>query len=267
MKEAILVTGANGGIGTAIVQHFAKNSPLLVIATDKTEKVLEKFKDSANILPYIVDITSETSLNQLKESLDKQSIKIKIIINNAGVIAFFPLVEASQEQWKSIFEVNTFGAMNVIRTFLGDLITTKGRVVQISSESSKLMGPFQPYNASKLALDALTASIRCELQLKDIELVSIKPGAIATPLLLQMKQAELANPESVYKKEFANFATMLSKIKIKNIPPERLAALVFKAATCRSPKMVYKINNNPLITLMYYLGEGISSRLMAWQLR
>lgn len=267
MKNAILVTGAGGGIGTAIVKHFAAHSDLTVIATDKFDIGLEKFKHSNNILAYTVDITSSDSLDILKKNIETQGLQIQILINNAGVIAFFPLSEASTEELKSIFEVNTFGALNVIRTFLSHLIATKGRVIQISSESSKLMGPFQPYNASKLALDALTSSIRCELQLKDIELVSIKPGAIATPLLQAMSQAELPNPDSLYKKEFAAFALMLSKIKIKNIPPERLAALVFKAATCRSPRLVYKINNNPLITLMYYLGEGINSRLMTWQLR
>lgn len=267
MKKTILVTGAIGGIGTAIVNEFSALPDTIVIATDISAAILNAYANRENIIPHILDVTSTESLNTLKTFIENQGLQIHTLINNAGVIDFFPLSEASLEELNFIFGVNTFGPINTIRTFLEHLIANKGRIVQMSSESTKLMGPFQPYNASKKALDALTASMRSELQLKEVELVSIKSGAIATPLLNAIKSPQVKNKDSVYTKEFGAFGKMLSEIKLKTIQPEKLAKLVVKAGTIKNPKLVYMINATPFLTLMSFLGERIRSRLMTWQLQ
>ena len=72
-------------------------------------------------------------------------------MNNAGISDFFPITEKSKESLEKMFAINTFGAVNVVRTFLSHLIESKGRVINISSESVRLPAAFHPYACSRAA--------------------------------------------------------------------------------------------------------------------
>jgi len=100
----------------------------------------------------VMDVTDEESIFAVRTTLEDKGIHIWGMVNNAGVSDFFPISEKGKSALEKMFAINTFGAVNMVRIFLPHLIETKGRVVNISSESVRLPGAFHPYAATKSAL-------------------------------------------------------------------------------------------------------------------
>jgi len=267
MRPTTLITGAGGGIGRATVRALAQQSSEPIIATDLTLDHLQSLQDLPNVFTYPTDVNAPQSIQALKVFTQAQGLQVRTLINNAGIIDFFPLSEASEAQLQHIFGINTLGPIRLISAFLPDLIASRGRVIQITSESSKLMAPFQPYNASKKALDACSETMRGELQLKGIQLINIRAGAVKTALFDAMNDTQLQKENSVYKAEFEGVKKMLQAIEIKTTTPEKIAQLILRIQQTKNPKQTYRINNNMLIGLLQYLGEWLRTRLFTWQIK
>ena len=253
MTKAIIITGAAGGLGQAIVHSAFEAFPdMIIVASDISQKVHSTF-DNDRILPMIIDVTDEVSIMEIRKALEQKDIQIWGIVNNAGVSDFFPVSEKKKEVLEKIFAINTFGPVNMVRIFLPHLIVNKGRVVQISSESVRLPAAFHPYAASKIAQEALSVSLRNELALNDIMLSIIRPGAINTPFLDDLNTMKERIGESIYKDYLLNFATRAPQ-EIHNIcEPADVATVVTKALTKSKPKLYYRVNNNPKLRIAQML--------------
>jgi NAD(P)-dependent dehydrogenase (short-subunit alcohol dehydrogenase family) len=137
--------------------------------------------------------------------------------------------------------------------FLPQLRKTKGRVINISSESIRLPAAFHPYAASKIALEALSVSMRNELALEGVLLSIIRPGAINTPFLDNLNSMDERIGDSSFRSFLENFARKAPK-EIHNIcEPETVAAVVVKALTKKKPKRYYHVNNNPKLRMAQML--------------
>jgi NAD(P)-dependent dehydrogenase (short-subunit alcohol dehydrogenase family) len=242
--NAIIITGAAGGLGQAIVNACLSAFPdLLIIATDISHEIDSIFSDEC-VIGRVMDVTDEASIRALRMVLEEKDIIVWGIVNNAGVSDFFPVSEKKKKELEKIFAINTFGPVNMVRTFLPHLMETRGRVVQISSESVRFPGPFQPYSSAKIAMEALSVAMRNELALKQIKLSIIRPGAINTPLLDDLRNMKDSIGESVYQKYLLAFAEKAPKQMGKVCKPEEVAAVVVKALSQQKPKLYYTINNN-----------------------
>jgi NAD(P)-dependent dehydrogenase (short-subunit alcohol dehydrogenase family) len=250
MTRAIIITGAAGGLGQAIAKACKGAFPdYKIIATDISAAVVTAFGKEEGILPFEMDVTDEASIHVVRGALKKNGIQIWGVVNNAGVSDFFPVTEKPKEELERIFAINTFGPVNVVRTFLPQLIDSKGRVVNISSESIRLPAAFHPYAASKIALEALSVSMRNELALNNIFLSIIRPGAISTPFLDDLYSMKERIGDSRYASYLNNFASQAPKEIHSICEPEAVAAIVIKALTKKKPKRYYHVNNNPKLKL------------------
>jgi NAD(P)-dependent dehydrogenase (short-subunit alcohol dehydrogenase family) len=267
-KQAIIITGAAGGLGQAIVKAGMSAFPdKKIIATDISSEVLELFRAYDGVIPMELDVTSEKSIREVRNELEKHDIRIWGIVNNAGVSDFFPISEKEKKELERIFAINTFGPVNMVRAFLPHLMETKGRVVQISSESVRLPAAFHPYAASKIALEALSVSMRNELSLHGIRLSIIRPGAINTHFLDDLHNMKDRIGESIYKKPLLAFATQAPK-EIHNIcEPEDVAAVVVRALTKTRPKRYYRVNSNPKLRIAQLLPHKVRDYFMQRMLK
>ncbi|MBE9491652.1 MAG: SDR family NAD(P)-dependent oxidoreductase [Bacteroidetes bacterium] len=254
MKLNVLITGAGKGLGRAITNEFAKHGHY-VYASDRNYSFLKDFESRKNILPLTLDVSNPVSCHEAFEIINSKTGLLDVVINNAGVISFFPISECESEMLLSIFKVNVFGPLNVIQTFLPMLIKSKGRVINISSESYKIPGVFQPYSVSKLAMEAVHRSIRQELMLKGVKTILIRPGAINTGFLNALKNMELPENIPIYKNDFDIFRKMAPGYTGNKADPSLVARLVYKAGTTRHPKYTYHINNNHLLKIFALLPE------------
>ena len=250
-KTAILITGAIGGLGQALVQMSGNLKDIdCIVATDIAKEIEESYKNDPKIAVFPMDVSSENSIKKVREQLNELNISVKYLINCAGVSIFHPVSESTEELLDKTLKVNTYGPILTVSVFLDDLIKNKGRVIQISSVSVKLPTLFQPYPNSKIALEAFSTSMRQELGLFGVELILIRPGAINTNLVAEMKSISNPIENSKYDKYFKIFTKMAQANVGKMVEPTQVAQLVKKALTVKKPRQIYSINKNAKISLL-----------------
>ncbi|MCD4732529.1 MAG: SDR family NAD(P)-dependent oxidoreductase [Bacteroidales bacterium] len=250
-KKAILITGAFGGLGTALVE-MARNLPGInyIIATDVQAEIEEFYKADKNVVGLVMDVASEISIKNVYIHLQEKKISVKYLINCAGVSIFHPVSESTEVLLDKTLKVNTYGPILTVSVFLDDLIKNRGRVVQISSDSVRLSTLFQPYPNSKIALEAFSTSMQQELGLFGVDLILIRPGAINTNLVAEMKSISSPITNSKYEKYFQTFMKIAQADVGKMVEPAKVAELVKKALVAKKPKKIYSINKNTKISLL-----------------
>lgn len=179
----IVITGASGGIGQALVKVFAQ-AGYRVIATDKVEpeQELRAHFIQADLQRTVQDEDyANTVFAQIRAALNNQPLKA--LINNAAVQILGKVDSLSRNDWQTTLEVNLLAPFFWTQAFLPELEQTQGSVLNISSIHAKLTKKeFAAYATSKAALSGLTCSMAIELGSK-IRINAIEPAAIDTPML------------------------------------------------------------------------------------
>lgn len=258
-----LITGAASGIGQAVSDYFI-NRGHVVYGID-VAKALEK----QNFHGFAADITDEASLLRTKEYFIKNKIKLDAILNIAGVHMMASLVESDYVKMKKIVDVNLSGTMLVNRVF-HECLTENGRIVIVTSE----VAGFDPmpfnglYNVTKTALDTYAQALRQELNLIGQTVVTIRPGAVETPLSSSSVKAtqDLADTTVLYKKQAKNFSGLAAKFMGTPIKPDALASLIYKATTAKHPKLIYKKHQNLGLVLLNILPKRLQCAVIKFLL-
>jgi short-subunit dehydrogenase/MoaA/NifB/PqqE/SkfB family radical SAM enzyme len=184
-RKHILVTGASGGLGSALVRNLAADGADLVISA-RSEKALA---DLISILPEstrAVAISADLSRPGQAEILALKAIEaldtIDVLFNNAGVGYFALMEEAKEERIRHLFEVNTFSPMALIHALVPHMKKRGGgRVVNIVSCAGRVPIPtVGVYGGSKSALAVMTNTMRLELAPAGIDIINIYPGTVDT---------------------------------------------------------------------------------------
>ncbi len=258
MKK-ILITGVASGIGKAVKNYFL-NQGYFVIGLD-----IIKISDEENLDSYVVDITNQEELEKIKKLIKIKYVMLEAIINIAGIHKMVSLVENDFNDLKSVINVNLLGPM-LINSVFYSMLSKNGRIIIVTSEVAKLNPmPFNGlYNISKTALDVYSQALRQELNLLGQKVITIRPGAIETPLSKgSLNNTEkLAQKTVLFQKQAHNFLKLTLKFMGKTEKPEKLAKLIFKATTKKHPKIVYKINYNLGLILLNILPIRLQCRII-----
>lgn len=246
----LLITGAASGIGRAAADYFIERGHT-VFGIDVSPAA-----ERDNYHGFVADITDEGSLLSVKEYLQKNGIGLDAILNIAGIHMMASLVESDYNRMKRVVDINLSGTMLVNRVF-HRCLKEKGRIVIVTSE----VAGFDPmpfnglYNVTKTALDCYAQALRQELNLIGQRVVTIRPGAVETPLSSSSVKAtaDLAETTVLYKKQAKSFSGLAAKFMGKPIAPEVLAALIYKATTAKHPKLIYQKHRNPGLVLLNIL--------------
>lgn len=266
MKKTVLITGANGGLGLSLVKLFLKND-FTVFATDIRLERLEALPPNESLQLFHLNITIPAEAKTVLEKISTVTDRLDLLINNAGVIDFYPLSENDPEKTLEIIKINAWGSLVMVHECLPLLINAKGRVMQISSESVKVPGAFQPYQIGKISVEAIMRSLRQELALKEIKTILVRPGAIKTPLLEHVHHIKNPINNSVMNFAFQQFSRLAENFVGHIAQPDEVAAFIYKVSVRSSPALVYHFNNNPLLTFLSYLPERWSDALAIQQLK
>lgn len=265
-KPVVLITGAGGGLGSAIA-HLFHEKGYHVVATDYAESALSDYEGEVGFTNIKFDVTSSEDAQQVAEKITERLGRLDVIINNAGIDVFGAITEMPPEKTINGFMINTFAALLTTQACLDLLIESKGVVVNISSESVPIRTPFQFYQASKTALEAISDVMRRELMLHGVHVAIIRPGAIETPLIAGHGNIQNPVENSRYKETFTKFAASVAKATPKNkSKPSDVAELVYHAATDPKRNTMYTINNNVLFKIMGKLPAKTFDILVSKQL-
>ncbi|MEZ8313919.1 SDR family NAD(P)-dependent oxidoreductase [Vibrio splendidus] len=186
-KKWVLVTGALGGIGNALVKEYAE-SGYAVIATDVKAAKQGQFVD-ADIVFQQLDLEkialSEEFSNEFYEKVSEitQGEGIATLVNNAAIQILASSKEMSREQWNQSFNVNLTAPFFLSQLFLEDLEEHSGSIVNISSiHATQTKKNFVAYATTKAALSSMTRNMVLDLGNR-IRINAIEPAAIATEML------------------------------------------------------------------------------------
>ncbi len=181
-NKVALVTGANRGIGKAIVESFldhgAKKVYLAVRDTNSTKELEEKYGDK--VVTLQADVSNTASIKTLAE----HATDVDVVVNNAGIGTPQSIISDDvEEDFLNQLQVNAFGLVRVANAFAKTLESNKGALVQLNSIASiKNFSQLSTYSASKAASYSLTQGIRTELSPRGINVLSVHPGPVDTDM-------------------------------------------------------------------------------------
>jgi NAD(P)-dependent dehydrogenase (short-subunit alcohol dehydrogenase family) len=255
-NRTVLITGAVGGIGCALVNRFAQ-AGCRVIAVDVNPRIETAFAADEKVRRVVADVSQEQSVQRLFRQLDQDSVVLDLIINNAGVDGYFPLSQTDVAAFEAMMAINVFGAMRINQMLLSLLQTPGGRIFHISSESVGMTMPFMPYPLTKTLLDAYSRALRIELSLVGIDVVSIRPGAVATPLTDAVGRIPRREDGAPMAEWFNRFADIAPRQIGRRSAPDELAAFVYRLSRRRSLRAVYRFNNMLKLRLAAWMPAGL----------
>lgn len=176
-KKVIVITGATSGLGKELVAQFVKDGNYKIFAGYRNSDKLEHLPE---VEYFYMNLTENSSIIQAAEFIKSKVNKVDVLINVAGAVVAGPVEVLPVEKLREQFQVNTFSYIEFVQNLLS--VLENSRVVNISSMASFGHFPFiSPYCASKRSLDVFFNAFAIENH-KNIEVVSIKPGVIATPI-------------------------------------------------------------------------------------
>ena len=251
MKK-VIVTGAAGGIGSEVVSSLVKNG-YFVYALD-----IKEIKESDNVKSFVCDLTKEEEIRKVHEQIKGENVDS--IIHLGGTYYMDSLIEIGEEKLKQIFNINFFSVFLVNKVFV-DLLASGSKIIIISSELAPLDPlPFNGiYSLTKNTLENYALSLRQELNLLDIQVVIVRPGAINTGLLdVSIQNVERIEKETTLYKENAKlFKKIVQNNESKTVEPIKIAELLTKIVGKKKPRLLYTINLNPKLKLLSILPDRL----------
>lgn len=174
--SVVLVTGANGGIGTAFVEAALARGAAKVYATARTPRTWE----DERVIPLTLDVTDAASIAAVVEAAPD----VTILINNAGANAPTPgILSHTDDEIRSNVETNFFGPLFLARAY-APLLSARGGDTAIIDIHSALswFAVAGIYSATKAALWSATNSLRLELQPAGVQVVGVHVGYVDTAM-------------------------------------------------------------------------------------
>ena len=263
MPKTILITGSSSGIGKATAIHFAAQG-WNVIATMRTPEKAGDWANHNNITLKRLDVLDFDSIKQaINETIHKFG-KIDAIVNNAGYGLVGPFEASTDEQIRRQFDTNVFGLMNVCREIIPHFRENRdGTIINVASMGGRLTFPlYSLYHGTKWAVEGFSEALQFELQPFNIRVKIIEPGAIKTDFYDRsmdvMSKPGLTAYDSFVNKAMPN----MNKFGETAPGPEKVAAVIYKAATDGSGKLRYQVNSMPLLALRRLLPLSLFQRIV-----
>ena len=270
-----LVTGAGTGLGFATAKLLSLEGWKVfgTIIPSQSPEDLKKL----GITPIVTDITRRESVEDCYKIVEKEVGEngLSALVNVAGLaeVAGGIIEGVSEERIRLLFEVNVFGTLRMVQIFL-PLLRRYGpaRIVNVSTSGVRVPTAFSGiYAISKYAVEGITNSLRYEMPIFGIQVTSIEPGAMDTPMTANSKEnmAKTWNtmPDYVrdlyYTKLNPSLEYMQNMIKAAN-PPEVVAEVILKALKTKKMRIRYVGGKDVQMIpfLQKVLGENLFEKLM-----
>jgi NAD(P)-dependent dehydrogenase (short-subunit alcohol dehydrogenase family) len=197
-RVATLVTGALGGLGTAIVDRLLDDGGEVIVCDRRAEDLpawLERFAPDKRprIEFHPVDLTKESQVDDLKRVLAEGRVHVDRLVNNAGIQGAADVWKMDSKTWERVLRVNLFGTFYMTRAFSQQMVERGfGRIVNFASVYAYHPGPGQsPYAAAKAGIIGYTHSTALDLAPHGVTVNVIAPGLIWHERLLGVVAEEV----------------------------------------------------------------------------
>ena len=200
-----LVTGGSEGIGYAIAEVLIERGAAVTI-TGRRSDVLETAAKALGCGFIQGDVGIEDDAVRTVASFVEEHGRIDILINNAGVGYFAPLVETDVGKMRALYETNVFGALLMGREAAKHFVAqSSGHIVNISSTAgTKGFQGGTAYASSKFALKGMTECWRDELRRHDVRVILVNPSEVVTTFAKKVGYDQEASEKKLRSKEIAD---------------------------------------------------------------
>lgn len=185
-NKVAIVTGANRGIGLATAKRLGSEGARIVLADlsfDNEAANAVQSAGSPKALSVACDVAKEEDVKATVAHAMDQFGRVDVLVNNAGVMVFKPLIEHTAEDWLKVLHVDLLGAFFFTKEAF-QVMSPGSAIVNVSSIHAEETTPLvASYAAAKSALVSLTRSAAIEGSEKGIRVNAVLPGAIDTPML------------------------------------------------------------------------------------
>lgn len=197
-KRIVLVTGATGGLGTAMCKELYKDGYHVVgnfHTKEKADKWMETMKkEGFDIQLFYGDVSDFDSAAAMIKKIESEIGPIDTLVNNAGITRDGRLINMKKEDWDAVINTNLNSVFNCTRNVLEGMIARKfGRIINISSVNGQ-RGQFGQtnYSAAKAGMHGFTKSLAMEVAKYGITVNTISPGYIGTDMVMAVPEKVLA---------------------------------------------------------------------------
>ena len=240
MRKTIFITGASSGIGKETAKFF-QSKGWNVVATMRSPEKETDLSSLENVHVTRLDVLDLDSINQaVAESIQKFG-GIDVLVNNAGYGAYGPLESFPREKIVRQFNTNVIGLLDVTRALLSHFRENrKGIIINISSMGGRITFPLGSlYHGTKFAVEAISESLRYEVEQFGGRVKIVEPGAINTDFAGRSfdfhNDEKLGAYQNIVSKVLSAFPQMIKNASHTDV----VTAVIYKAATDGSGRLRY----------------------------
>jgi len=265
MPKTVLITGASSGFGKDASLLF-KSKGWNVAATMRTPDKAKAWAESAGLFTPKLDVTDLASMKSAIDQTLQRFGAIDVLVNNAGFALLGPLEGASHEDLKRQFDTNVLGVIEMIRLVLPIMREARGGViVNLSSMGGLLSFPLlSTYHSTKFAVEGLTETLQYEVAQHGIRLKLVEPGGARTSF---SGSSMIKTPHPAYHALMSGFEKASLSMEERLPGPEKVAKMIYRAATDDSSRLRYPVITFPFLTMRKIFGPRIWSGLIRMWVR
>ncbi len=187
-RPVAVVTGGAAGIGWEIGQRLAADG-LLVVAVDRVP-ALTAGENPAGILWRELDVTDHEAVDRVFTGIEEDLGPIEVLVNNAGIQRHRGIEDLAWDEWTAVVDVNLHGVFACLQAAGRRMLARgEGRIVNISSVSSRGSAGRAPYATTKAAVLGLTATAGAEWAARGVRVNAVAPGYVDTGVFRQGVEA------------------------------------------------------------------------------
>lgn len=260
-----LVTGAGGGIGSAIAVRFAREGVRRVVLVDLDETRLQhaaRAVAAAGAEPLVrcIDVSDAAQMEALAEWVDATLGVADIIVNNAGIGVAGPFLHTPLADLERVVAVNLWGVVHGCRLFGARLAArgSGGHIVNVASAAAFAPSTILPaYGMTKAAVLMLSECLRIELAPQGVGVTAVCPGIVSTDIVHRAVYVGRDGADTDARRRAARRV-----YRVRRYPPERVAARVV-ASIRRNAAVVPVTAEAHVLRTVSRLAPGLGRRVAA----
>ncbi len=264
MPKTVLITGASSGFGKDTALLFKKEG-WNVAATMRSPDKAQDWATPAGLFTPRLDVTDTATINEAVRATVERFGGIDVLVNNAGFALMGPLEGTPPEELRREYDTNVLGLIAVTQAVLPTMREAKrGTIVNISSMGGRLTFPLlSAYHSTKFAVEGLTESLQYELGVHGVRVKLVEPGAVRTNFGSSM--TFLTHP--AYAGMVRGLRKMLEESDRTAPGPEKVAKMIYFAATDPSRRLRYPVLSGPFPAMRRAVGQAGWRALMSLMVR
>lgn len=187
MRRRVLITGAGSGLGLALGMRYAGSGALVACVDIDGERAHAACADlpGQGHLAFAADVGDDAAMQRLRDDVVAIWGGVDVLLNNAGIAAIGPLLQASMEEWQRVLNIDLLGVVRGCRLFLPVMLAQgQGQILNTASFAGLAGAPgIMSYGVAKAGVVALSEQLRAELHGTGVSVAVICPAFFQTRLI------------------------------------------------------------------------------------